>query len=91
MPPDPRRPAPHLAAQSAVDRLIGAAAIPANVAMAWVRNRGRGAPRPAATTAPTRPASTGFAEISDVARRTLPGVRLRRRLLWRYTLVRRSS
>ncbi|WP_347147201.1 hypothetical protein [Streptomyces sp. W1SF4] len=91
MPPDPRRPAPHLAAQSAVDRLIGAAAIPANVAMAWVRNRGRGAPRPAATTAPTRPASMGFAEISDVARRTLPGVRLRRRLFWRYTLVRRSS
>ncbi|MFF4371160.1 class I SAM-dependent methyltransferase [Streptomyces sp. NPDC001594] len=69
------------------DHLIGAAAVPANVAMAWVKNRGRKRPRPVSMTAPTRPAETTFAEIVREARRTLPGARLRRRLFWRYTLT----
>ncbi|MFF2194538.1 class I SAM-dependent methyltransferase [Streptomyces sp. NPDC058157] len=69
------------------DHLIGAAAIPANVAMAWIKNRGRKRPRPVSMTAPTRPAETTFAEIVREARRTLPGARLRRRLFWRYTLT----
>jgi SAM-dependent methyltransferase len=34
-------------AQSLGDRLLGAAAVPSNVAMAWVKNKGRKAARPA--------------------------------------------
>ncbi|MEE1768351.1 class I SAM-dependent methyltransferase [Streptomyces sp. JV185] len=74
-------------AQSPGDHLLGAAAIPLNVAMAWIKNKGRRAPRPDSMTAPTRPATMSFAEIVRDARRILPGVRLRRRLFWRYTLV----
>ncbi|MGE7384814.1 class I SAM-dependent methyltransferase [Streptomyces sp. NPDC004126] len=77
--------------ESAADHLLGAAAVPANLAMAWVKNRGRRVPRPAGMTAPTRPPSMGFTEITDEARRILPGARLRRRLFWRYTLVWRNG
>jgi trans-aconitate methyltransferase len=74
-------------AQSPGDHLLGAAAIPSNVAMAWIRNKGRNAPRPASMTAPTRPATMSFPDIVRKARQVLPGARLRRRLFWRYTLV----
>ncbi|MFI1932748.1 class I SAM-dependent methyltransferase [Streptomyces sp. NPDC020330] len=73
--------------QSLSDHLIDAVAIPSNIALAWIKNRGRRAPRPVAMTAPTRPATTAFPDIVREARRVLPGVRLRRRLFWRYTLV----
>ncbi|MGW7097243.1 class I SAM-dependent methyltransferase [Streptomyces sp. NPDC054874] len=73
--------------QSRSDHLIDAVAIPSNIAMAWIKNKGRRAPRPVAMTAPTRPATTAFADIVRDARRALPGARLRRRLFWRYTLV----
>ncbi|MEU2131329.1 class I SAM-dependent methyltransferase [Streptomyces sp. NPDC018352] len=73
--------------QSRSDHLIDAVAIPSNVAMAWIKNKGRKAPRPASMTAPTRPATMTFADIVRDAHRALPGVRLRRRLFWRYTLV----
>ncbi|MFJ1756075.1 class I SAM-dependent methyltransferase [Kitasatospora sp. NPDC088134] len=69
------------------DHLIEAVAVPANLAMAWIRNRGRKAPRPASMTAPTRPATMTFPDITREARRLLPGARLRRRLFWRYSLV----
>ncbi|MEU7377171.1 MULTISPECIES: class I SAM-dependent methyltransferase [Streptomyces] len=69
------------------DYLIDAAAIPANVAMAWIKNKGRKAPRPASMTAPTRPATMTFADIVRDAHQALPGARLHRRLFWRYTLV----
>lgn len=78
-------------AQSPGDHLLGAAAVPLNVAMAWIKNKGREAPRPDSMTAPTRPATMSFADIVRDARRVLPGVRLRRRLFWRYTLVWRQS
>ncbi|MFJ6611242.1 class I SAM-dependent methyltransferase [Streptomyces sp. NPDC091289] len=74
-------------AQSPGDHLLGVAAIPLNIAMAWIKNKGRRAPRPDSMTAPTRPASMTFAEIVRDARGVLPGARLRRRLFWRYTLV----
>jgi 2-polyprenyl-3-methyl-5-hydroxy-6-metoxy-1,4-benzoquinol methylase len=74
-------------AESLVDHLLGGAAIPANVVMAWVKNRGRPAARPVAMTARTRGAEMGFAEVVREARRVLPGCRVRRRLFWRYTLV----
>ncbi|MHC3817279.1 class I SAM-dependent methyltransferase [Streptomyces sp. DT9] len=74
-------------AQSTGDRLLGAAAVPLNVAMAWIKNRGRRSARPASMTAPTRPAVMSFADIAREARQLLPGARLRRRVFWRYTLV----
>ncbi|MET8295848.1 class I SAM-dependent methyltransferase [Streptomyces sp. NPDC005180] len=73
--------------QSRSDYLIDAVAIPSNVAMAWIKNKGRKSPRPTSMTAPTRPATMSFADIVREARHELPGTRLRRRLFWRYTLV----
>ncbi|MGW7498750.1 class I SAM-dependent methyltransferase [Streptomyces luteogriseus] len=70
-----------------VDHLLGIASIPLNIVMALLKNRGRTAPRPASMTARTRPADLTFTEIVREARAVLPGVRLRRRLFWRYTLV----
>ncbi|MEU3005318.1 class I SAM-dependent methyltransferase [Streptomyces sp. NPDC007020] len=74
-------------AASPGDHLLGAAAIPLNIALALIKNKGRRVPRPVSMTAPTRPAAMSFAEIVRDARRVLPGARLRRRLFWRYTLV----
>ncbi|MFJ3592803.1 class I SAM-dependent methyltransferase [Streptomyces sp. NPDC090231] len=74
-------------AQSTGDRLLGAAAVPLNVAMAWIKNRGRRSARPASMTAPTRPAVMSFADIAREAGQLLPGARLRRRVFWRYALV----
>ncbi|MGW7508241.1 class I SAM-dependent methyltransferase [Streptomyces massasporeus] len=70
-----------------VDHLLGVASIPLNIVMALLKNRGRTAPRPVSMTARTRPADLTFTEIAREARAVLPGVRLRRRLFWRYTLV----
>ncbi|GHC90254.1 class I SAM-dependent methyltransferase [Streptomyces flavofungini] len=78
-------------AQSPGDHLLGAAAIPMNAAMAWIKNKGRKASRPVSMTAPTRPAVMSFSEIVGEARQVLPGARLRRRLFWRYTLVWQQS
>ncbi|MFF5900896.1 class I SAM-dependent methyltransferase [Streptomyces argenteolus] len=73
--------------RSLTDYLIDAVAIPANVAGAWIKNKGRKVPRPASMTAPTRPAAMAFADIVRDAHQALPGARLQRRLFWRYTLV----
>jgi 2-polyprenyl-3-methyl-5-hydroxy-6-metoxy-1,4-benzoquinol methylase len=73
--------------ETAVDHLLSLASVPLNLAMGWVKNRRRTAPRPVSMTAVTRSPDTTFADIAREARRTLPGVRLRRRLFWRYTLV----
>ncbi|WP_216586270.1 class I SAM-dependent methyltransferase [Streptomyces brasiliscabiei] len=73
--------------QSRSDYLIDAVAIPANIAMAWIKNKGRRTPRPASMTAPTRPATMAFTDIVHDAHQALPGARLHRRLFWRYTLV----
>ncbi|MFE6663827.1 class I SAM-dependent methyltransferase [Streptomyces sp. NPDC057697] len=73
--------------RSRSDLLIDAVAIPSNVAMGWIKNKGRKAPRPVSMTAQTRPAAMTFADIVRDARQALPGARLRRRLFWRYTLV----
>ena len=75
-----------------VDHLLAALSIPLNLAMGWLKNRGRRAEsRPVAMTAVTRPPELTFAEIRREAVRLLPGARLRRRLFWRYTLVWRSG
>jgi SAM-dependent methyltransferase len=73
--------------QSRIDHLIDAVAVPSNVAMAWVKSKGRKSPRPTSMTARTRPATMTFADIVRDARHVLPGARLHRRLFWRYTLV----
>ncbi|MFE1173245.1 class I SAM-dependent methyltransferase [Streptomyces sp. NPDC058773] len=75
-------------AQTAADYLLGGVAAPLNAVTGLLKNRGRREPcRPVSMTALTRPADMTFAEIADGAREALPGVRLRRRLFWRYTLV----
>ncbi len=74
-------------ARTPTDHLLGIASIPLNIVMALVKNRGRRAPRPASMTALTRQPDMTFPEIRREARAVLPGARLRRRLLWRYTLV----
>ncbi|MET9610885.1 class I SAM-dependent methyltransferase [Streptomyces sp. NPDC006512] len=74
-------------AESAGDRILGAVAIPLNVLVGWVRNKGRPGVRPVSMTAPTRAAEMTYGDIVRAARLVLPGARLRRRLFWRYTLV----
>jgi 2-polyprenyl-3-methyl-5-hydroxy-6-metoxy-1,4-benzoquinol methylase len=72
------------------DQLLGAVAIPANVVMGCVKNRGRSGTRPVAMTAPVREATMTFREIVRETHHILPGARLRRRLFWRYTLTWRN-
>ncbi|MFJ4030889.1 MULTISPECIES: class I SAM-dependent methyltransferase [Streptomyces] len=74
-------------ARTPVDHLLGGVAIPANIAVGWLKNRGRFSERPVSMTAPTRSAEMTFGEIVREAGDVLPGARLRRRLFWRYTLV----
>ncbi|MGW5048796.1 class I SAM-dependent methyltransferase [Streptomyces griseoluteus] len=74
-------------AQSPVDHLLGGVAVPANIAVGWLKNVGRFSQRPVSMTAPTRSAEMTFGEIVREAGDVLPGARLRRRLFWRYTLV----
>ncbi|WP_129308398.1 class I SAM-dependent methyltransferase [Streptomyces sp. L2] len=77
-------------AESPLDHVLGLVAIPLNAATGWLKNRGRAGARPVSMTARVREPGMGFAEIAAEARRVLPGVRLRRRLFWRYTLVWRA-
>ncbi|MGW0417957.1 class I SAM-dependent methyltransferase [Streptomyces sp. NPDC003015] len=71
-----------------VQALLGLVSVPLNLVTGWAKNRGRRATqRPVAMTAPTRPANVPYSEFVREARRILPGVRLRRRLFWRCTLV----
>ncbi|MFJ8054759.1 class I SAM-dependent methyltransferase [Streptomyces sp. NPDC096142] len=76
----------------AVDSVLGAVSVALNVVTGWLKNRGRGAvSRPVAMTAVTRPPEMTFAEVRSEVIRVLPGVRLRRGLFWRYTLVWRKG
>jgi SAM-dependent methyltransferase len=71
-----------------VDHLLAALSIPLNLAMGLLKNRGRRAmSRPVSMTAVTRSPELAFVEVRREAVRVLPGVRMRRRLFWRYTLV----
>jgi len=74
-------------AHGPIDVLLDGVSVVLNPLIGWVRHRGRRAPRPVSMTAVTTPATMTFAEIVAEARRVLPRARLRRRLLWRYTLV----
>ncbi|MEU1480762.1 class I SAM-dependent methyltransferase [Streptomyces sp. NPDC005760] len=71
-----------------VQQLLGLVSVPLNLIYGWVKNRGRRvAEKPVAMTAVTRHPDVAYTELVREARRVLPGVRLRRRLFWRYTLV----
>jgi ubiquinone/menaquinone biosynthesis C-methylase UbiE len=63
-----------------VDRIIGSVGAPVNYY--YKLTRGEGGP-----SAPIMEPDMTWAEIRKTAGRTLPGVRYRRRLLWRYSLV----
>lgn len=77
--------------EDSVERLLGILSLPLNVLIGYLKNRGCHArARPLSMSAATRPAEIGFAELAREARRLLPGLRLRRRLFWRYTLVWRN-
>lgn len=73
-----------------VDGLLAVAAVPLNLAVGLLKNRGRRAVRPVSMTARTLPPTMAYREIVREARRLLPGVRVRRRLFWRHTLVWRA-
>jgi ubiquinone/menaquinone biosynthesis C-methylase UbiE len=63
-----------------VDWLIGAAGIPADLYYKLTRGE-------SSSGAPIMEPGMTWAEVRDTARRILPGVRYRRHLLWRYSLV----
>uniref|UniRef100_A0AAU3H3M2 Class I SAM-dependent methyltransferase n=1 Tax=Streptomyces sp. NBC_01401 TaxID=2903854 RepID=A0AAU3H3M2_9ACTN len=77
-------------ARTPVDHLLGAVAVPANLAMGRLKNKGRPSARPVSMTARTRTEEMTLDEIVRGAGDVLPGARLRRRLFWRYSLVWRS-
>jgi 2-polyprenyl-3-methyl-5-hydroxy-6-metoxy-1,4-benzoquinol methylase len=73
--------------QTRDDYLLSHASVPLNVAIGWVKNRGRQASKPISMTARARPADMSFTDIVRQAQQVLPGAQLHRRLLWRYTLL----
>lgn len=70
------------------DHLLASAAVPANLAVGWAHGRRA---RPASMTARTAPAAMTLPGIAREAGRVLPGVRLRRHLFWRHSLVWRAG
>lgn len=70
----------------AVDRALSLAAIPANIAVALYRSRGRATAPPLSMRAPTAPPAETLSAIHTVARDLLPGYSLRRGIFWRYLL-----
>lgn len=67
----------------AVDRAVGLAAVPTNMAMGLYKGSAR---PPLSMAAPTASATMTLPEIRGVADALLPGHRLRRALFWRYLL-----
>ncbi len=72
------------------DAMIDLPALLLNPLIGWIRNRGRTSGRPLSMTAPTAQPDMAYAQIVHGARRLMPGVRLRRRLFWRYVMVWRA-
>ena len=65
---------------SPADWAIDAAGVPANLYYKLTKDEG-------SSGAPVLPPGMTWAQARDTARRVLPGVRYRRRLLWRYSLT----
>jgi 2-polyprenyl-3-methyl-5-hydroxy-6-metoxy-1,4-benzoquinol methylase len=72
--------------ESAGDRALSLAAVPANMAIGLYKSRGRKVAPPLSMSAPTAPATETLSVIRDVAHDLLPGFSLRRGLFWRYLL-----
>jgi ubiquinone/menaquinone biosynthesis C-methylase UbiE len=78
------------APQGAVDRLVDLAAVPAHVVLKLAKTGRLRSPRPVreawAAHAPNDVYPT-LAQVREVCDRVLPGARVRRHLLWRYSIV----
>jgi len=74
-----------LAREAPSDRWRSLVSLALNPVMGLLRHRRRADARPQNMQAPTADPAESFDEIRDVARQVLPGVRMRRRLFWRYT------
>jgi SAM-dependent methyltransferase len=74
-------------AETRGERILGALAIPANLAVGLLKGRHG---RPVAMTAPTRPAFSTLAQVAERVEDALPGARIRTHLFWRYSLVYRN-
>lgn len=69
------------------DRVRSVISLVLNPVVGFVRHPRRAAQPPTHMRAPTRAAAESFDEIRSVASEILPGIRMRRRLFWRYTAV----
>lgn len=74
-----------LARETSADLLRSATSLLLNPLIGMVRGRSRAAEPPVRAHAPTAPATRTFDEIRAIAADVLPGIRMRRRLFWRYT------
>lgn len=70
------------------DRLVDLCAVPVNLLSGLLRSTGE---RPAALSAPARPATMSLPQIRRCAEQYLPGARIRRHLFWRYSLIYRGA
>lgn len=68
------------------DRAMGLAAVPANMAVALCKSRGRQVHPPLSMSAPIAPATMTFSEVRATTKSLLPGARLHWGLFWRYLL-----
>lgn len=76
-----------LSRETADDRLHSSISLLLNPVIGFVRNPRRTAAAPLHMSAPTASASESFDEIRKIAAEVLPGIRMRRRLFWRYSAV----
>ncbi|MCI0156173.1 class I SAM-dependent methyltransferase [Leifsonia shinshuensis] len=74
-----------LARETQADALRSAVSLLLNPLIGLARHPARATRRSAHVHAPTADPAETFEEVRDVVRRVLPGIRLRRRLFWRYT------
>lgn len=74
-----------VARESPADRLRSLTSLALNPLVGLIRHPTRAAQPPASMRAPTAEATESFDDIRAVASQVLPGVRMRRRLFWRYT------
>lgn len=74
-----------LARETPEDRIRSLISLVLNPLVGLARHPARATRMPPHMQAPTTPPEASFAEIRTVARELMPGVRMRRRLFWRYT------
>ncbi len=74
-----------LARETPADTPLSLVSLAFNPLVGLMRHPGRATQPSSHMQAPTVAATESFEEIQRVARRVLPGIRMRRRLFWRYT------